>query len=140
MNILGGNLKPESGNIFLWNQLRASGMTLIYISHALEEVLQISDDIVVLRDGEVVGKGPVETFSKSGMISLMVGRDIDHLFPPRKHSPTEKVALLARNISGRGALKNIDFILNHGEVLGISGLMGSGRTEFGASTLWPRSH
>ncbi len=120
----------EAGRLFkVLRDLQQQGITLIYISHALEEVANLSDDILVLRDGEVVGNGPKSSFSQSKMISLMVGRDIDHLFPPRSHTPTRKPALRVEKLGRKGVVKDIDFTLHEGEVLGISGLIGSGRTE-----------
>ena len=120
----------ETGHLFrILKQLQKDGITLIYISHTLEEVLEIADNVLILRDGEVVGNAPKETFTQSGMISLMVGRDIEHLFPERTHQPTKEVSLQARRLKRRGVLKDISFELKKGEVLGISGLMGSGRTE-----------
>ena len=109
--------------------LQQQAITLIYISHALEEVMELSDDLLILRDGEVVGSGPKKSFTQSQMISLMVGRDIDHLFPPKTHTPRSRAALQVEKLCRRGMVKDIDFTLHRGEVLGISGLMGSGRTE-----------
>jgi ribose transport system ATP-binding protein len=120
----------ETGHLFnLLGKLRARGISMIYISHALEDVLRICDDIVVLRDGEVVGTGPRSRFDSRKLISLMVGRSIDQLFPPREIEPSSQTLLRVRGVSQANIVHNISFALQSGEVLGISGLMGSGRTE-----------
>ena len=120
----------EGEHLFdILGRLREQGITLIYISHALEEVLRLSDEVVVLRDGEVVSTGPVEDYNQARMISIMVGRSIDQLFPKRNHKPEEAVVLQAKRLCRKGVLKDAGFALRRKEVLGISGLMGSGRTE-----------
>ena len=109
--------------------LQKQGITLIYISHVMDEVMRLSDAILILRDGEVVGNGPKSSFTQSRMISLMVGRELEQLYPERTHRPTKERALEARKLCRCGVIKNIDLTLHRGEVLGVSGLMGSGRTE-----------
>jgi ribose transport system ATP-binding protein len=113
----------------LLDRLRARGISMIYISHALEDVLRVCDDIVVLRDGVVVDSGPREQFDAGRMITRMVGRDIQQLFPPREGKPSDEVALEVREVSQPNIVADISFALHRGEVLGVSGLMGSGRTE-----------
>lgn len=120
----------ETERLFnLIERLRASGKSIIYISHILGDVQRICDDIVVLRDGEVVGTGPKDDFSIGRMISLMVGRSIEQLYPPRTSSPSDEKVLQIKGVSQTGILENVDLALYKGEVLGIFGLMGSGRTE-----------
>jgi ribose transport system ATP-binding protein len=104
-------------------------VSIIYISHALPDVLRLCDDIVVLRDGEVVGAGPREEFTPDRMIALMVGRNLDQLFPERRNRPGPTPLLEARGVTQPGFIRDIRFALHEREVLGISGLMGSGRTE-----------
>ena len=110
-------------------QLKASGKSIIYISHILGEVQKLADDLAILRDGKLVGAGPAAEFDINRMISLMVGRDLDNMYP--EHTPTikEEEVLNVKNISQTGIVKDISFSLRKGEVLGIFGLMGSGRTE-----------
>jgi len=115
--------------------LRARGTSLIYISHILGDVLSLADEIVVLRDGKVVGGGPKGDFTASRMISLMVGRDIAQLYPPRQREGVGERLLEVRGVSQPGVLHEVSLTLHKGEVLGVYGLMGSGRTEL-ARTLF----
>jgi ribose transport system ATP-binding protein len=110
-------------------RLRAQGKTMIYISHILPDVMEIADDVAVLRDGKLVGCGPKSEFDINRMISMMVGRSIEQLYPPRTSVPSDDVLLEVRGISQSGIVEDINFALQKGEVLGLFGLMGSGRTE-----------
>ena len=120
----------ETQRLFeLIGRLRRDGCTILYISHNLGDVLQLADEIAVLRDGRVVQSGPKEQFTIDTMISTMVGRQIDQLYTPRRSRPGETVLLEACGVSEPGIVKDISFELHQGEVLGLFGLMGSGRTE-----------
>jgi ribose transport system ATP-binding protein len=120
----------ESDRLFrLIQRLRTEGISVIYISHVLSDVLGIADDILVLRDGQVVGKGPRSDFTQHKMISLMVGRDLQRLFPPRSSTPQTEKLLEVSSLTQPSVIKNISFTLSRGEVLGLFGLMGSGRSE-----------
>ncbi|MEW6307303.1 MAG: sugar ABC transporter ATP-binding protein, partial [Verrucomicrobiota bacterium] len=110
-------------------RLRARGVAIIYISHILEHVLRICDDVIVLRDGAVVGGGLVADFDSARLVSLMVGRDLTQLYPQRKGAPSKEAVLEVKQVNEPGVLRNISFTLHRGEVLGISGLMGAGRSE-----------
>lgn len=110
-------------------QFRAKGKTMIYISHILADVLTIADDIAVLRDGKLMATGPKSDFTINRMISMMIGRELNQLFPERTSQPQKAVMLDVQNLSQRGIVHDICFQLHQGEVLGIFGLMGSGRTE-----------
>ena len=115
-------------------QLRRHGVTCVYISHRLEEVLAISDRVTVLRDGQSIQTLDTATTTAQEIIRLMVGRHIDTLFP-RQPSAMGSVVLevqgltVCPNGSTRPILQDIDFQVHAGEILGIGGLMGSGRTE-----------
>lgn len=111
------------------HHLRESGKTIIYISHILADVLNIADDIAVLRDGELMGAGPCSEFTINSMISMMIGRDLDQLFPVRRGKPSSEIVMGVKNLSQSGIVKDINLSLHTGEVLGLFGLMGSGRTE-----------
>jgi ABC-type sugar transport system ATPase subunit len=120
----------ENQRLFeLIEQLRSAGKTIIYISHNLDEVLRLADQIAVLRDGRIVGGGPHGEFDVDKMISLMVGRQISRMYPSRNATPGRQVLLEAERISQSGIVKDISFKLHRGEVLGVFGLMGSGRSE-----------
>jgi ribose transport system ATP-binding protein len=120
----------ETRKLFeLINQLREAGKTIIYISHILADVMTLADDIAVLRDGELVGAGTKNQFAISQMITLMVGRSIEQLYPPHSPSPTQTPVLEIKKLSEPGIVKDVDFKLYEGEILGLFGLMGSGRTE-----------
>jgi ribose transport system ATP-binding protein len=109
------------------NQLKQNGVTIIYISHRLEEVFRISDRVSVMRDGCYVATRNTKETNRQELINLMVGRELKESYPPRKNPPG-KVALEVKNITGNGD-KNISFSVKKGEILGISGLVGAGRTE-----------
>ena len=120
----------ETERLFsIMDQLRASGKALIYISHILHDVRRLSDHIAVMRDGALVAHDPAESFTVNRMIALMVGRSIEQLYPPRTSTPTADVALSVKNVTTAGIVESISFDLHKGEVLGLFGLMGSGRTE-----------
>ena len=120
----------ETARLFaLLDRLKQRGLSMIYISHALNDVLRLCDDLVVLRDGEVVGSGARAEFTADRMISLMVGRSIEQLFPSRTTKPSTEPVLEVRSVSQPGVVKDISLTVHRGEVVGISGLMGSGRTE-----------
>lgn len=112
--------------------LREHDVAVIYISHRLDEVFAIADRITVLRDGAVVGTAPVDAISRHQLISLMVGRDLDVLYPKLKVELGETI-LEVQNLSYiqelRYILDNISLYVRRGEIVGIAGLMGSGRTQ-----------
>ncbi len=108
-------------------QVRDDGIGIIYISHHLDEVFAIGDRATVLRDGTRVSSYPIAGLDKSTLIKDMVGRD-PSTFYEREHIAPGEVILEARNITGAG-VKNVSFDLHRGEVLGIAGMVGSGRSE-----------
>jgi len=109
--------------------LRAQGSGIIYISHRLNEIFSIADRITVLRDGETVGTRGAKDIDPAGLIEMMVGRPVAPVFPKRE-VPLGEVALELRHVSCRAAgVRDISFSVRRGEILGIAGLVGSGRTE-----------
>ncbi|WP_010256418.1 sugar ABC transporter ATP-binding protein [Treponema primitia] len=110
--------------------LRAKGVAIIYISHKMEEIFQIADSVTVMRDGKVIGTYPISEIDNNKLITLMVGRDITHRFPPVE-STIGEVCLEVRNLSAANprSFKNISFELRKGEILGLGGLVGAQRTE-----------
>lgn len=113
----------------LIDRLHDQGRTLIYISHSLEDVLRLADAIAVLRDGSLASMGPRREYSVDRMISDMVGRQIEQMYPARNSAPGKAPILEVRAVSQPGIVKDIDLTLYEGEVLGVFGLMGSGRSE-----------
>lgn len=109
-------------------RLKASGRAVIYISHFLEEIRRLCDQYTVLRDGESVGSGPLAETSEAQLVALMAGRSVQELFPTVPHTPGETL-LTVNNLSGQRLPRNVSFELRRGEILGIFGLVGSGRTE-----------
>ncbi|HTA72145.1 MAG TPA: sugar ABC transporter ATP-binding protein [Bryobacteraceae bacterium] len=115
--------------------LRGHGAGIIYISHRLEEISTIADRVTVLRDGEVVGTLRTDEVDKASLIGMMVGREISAVFPKREVALGE-TAIELREVGNRGAgLRDISFGVRSGEILGVAGLVGSGRTEL-AETLF----
>ena len=129
-------------------RLKAEGVTCVYISHKLDEVEAICDTIVVIRDGQHIATTPMSEMNVDRIIAQMVGREMNQLYPQRQHSPGE-VVFEARNIScydadnpARKRVDNISFTLRKGEILGIAGLVGAGRTELVSSIFgaYPGTH
>ena len=109
--------------------LAKKGCGIIYISHKMDEILRISDDITVMRDGQWVATRPAKELTMEEIIKLMVGRELTNRFPPKTNKPGD-VILDVQHIAGKYTrLKDATFQLRKGEVLGIAGLDGSGRTE-----------
>ena len=109
-------------------RLKKSGISMIYISHILSDIYRLCDDLVVLRDGEVVARGASADIPVDRLIPLMVGRTMNQMFPTREHEIGE-VVFEVKNLNQPGIVKDIRFQVRAGEVVGISGLMGSGRSE-----------
>ena len=119
--------------------LVAQGVTIIYISHRLDEVFRIADEVTVLKDGELVDTRPIDQLDRATLVELMVGRPLSEIFPRTDHEQGDLV-LIAENISTDTILQNASLELYAGEILGIAGMVGSGRTElaralFGADAL-----
>jgi D-xylose transport system ATP-binding protein len=117
------------------NGLQARGVGMIYISHKLDEVFRMSHRITVLRDGRTVGTKPADELDQARVIALMVGREVGNIFPKAEHVPGE-VVFEARDITvedpdvrGKLLVDRVSFAVRRGEVLGIAGLMGAGRSE-----------
>lgn len=123
------------------NTLKSQGCGIVYISHKMEEIFEISDDVTVLRDGEYIGTEPIENLTMDKIIAMMVGRDLENRFPPKDNVPHE-VHMQVRNIRTKyePRVEEVNFDLHRGEILGIYGLVGARRTEllealFGVRTL-----
>jgi ribose transport system ATP-binding protein len=111
--------------------LRDRGVAIIYISHRLEELKHIVDRISIFRDGHSVSTDDFTAIDSSEIVNRMVGRKIENKFPPKQNAPTPEKLLEVHNIVRKGILHDISFDLYQGEILGVAGLMGAGRSELG---------
>ena len=111
--------------------LRNQGVAIIYISHRLEELKHIVDRISIFRDGHSVSTDDYSAIGMDEIVNRMVGRKLENKFPPKQNVPTKEKLLEVHNIVRSGVLRDISFDLYRGEILGIAGLMGAGRSELG---------
>ena len=109
-------------------ELKKRGVSIIFITHKLDEIFKIVDTVTILRDGKFIDSKPIENLTKDEIISMMVGREITNLYPKMDIDIGEKV-FEADGLTRNGVFNNISFKVNKGEILGVYGLMGSGRTE-----------
>jgi len=122
------------------NKLRAQGCGIVYISHKIEEILQISDMVSVMRDGKMISTTLAEDLTVNQILKQMVGRELTNVYPPKTNIVGRKI-LEVKNLSARYLnVKDVSFDLNKGEILGFAGLIGAGRTElmhclFGTATI-----
>ena len=119
--------------------LKKRGVTIIYISHRLEEVFRIANEVTILKDGQLVGTKPIKDLSRGELVKMMVGRTLEEVFPA-SFNQLGKFVLQVEEISTKTILNKVSFNLREGEILGVSGMVGSGRTElaraiFGADPL-----
>ncbi len=117
------------------DELKQSGIACMLISHKLDEIRRLCERVIVLRDGELITEDSLSRLQDSDLVSAMVGRRIEDIFPPKSQKVSNEVVLEVRNLaykpgpSGRPLLKNLNLKLLRGEILGVAGLMGAGRTE-----------
>jgi ribose transport system ATP-binding protein len=109
-------------------KLKQKGIAVIYISHRMNEIFQICDSITVLRDGKYIGAVETKDVTKDELITMMVGRKLEEQFP-YKEVEKENILLKVENVSMKDRVKNVSFEIKSGEILGVAGLMGAGRTE-----------
>ena len=109
-------------------QLKAEGRAIIFISHKFDEIFRIADDFVCLRDGEKVGEGEIASVTEAQLVRMMVGRPVDQVFPKRD-VPIGEVILSVKDLSNATEYADVSFDLRKGEILGLYGLVGAGRTE-----------
>ncbi|GGJ26995.1 sugar ABC transporter ATP-binding protein [Deinococcus roseus] len=125
----------------IMQELKSKGVTLLYISHKLDEVSRISDRVTVLRDGRFVTTRHTPEVNQLEMANLLVGRDLQDMFPEKAVLPEAKKVLEVRHVTVPGWAKDVSFDLREGEILGFAGLVGAGRTELfeGLLGLRPRT-
>ena len=122
------------------NMLRDRGCGIIYISHKMDEILRISDEVTIMRDGQYITTRPASELTKAEIIRLMVGREMTNQFPPKLENNSRENIMEVEKLSAQySILRDVSFQLRRGEILGVAGLDGSGRTElleniFGAAT------
>lgn len=113
-------------------KLRAKGVAIVYITHKMDEIFKIADDITIIRDGKLVESGPASEYNPDKLIQLMVGRKITNVFP-KKDVPIGKTVMQVKNLTQKksqgGRFTNINFDIHAGEILGFAGLVGAGRSE-----------
>ncbi|MEK4221981.1 sugar ABC transporter ATP-binding protein [Bacillus sp. FSL W8-0116] len=112
----------------LMESLKKDGVSIVYISHRMEEIFTICDRITIMRDGKTVHTSPIKETNFDEVVKKMVGRELKDRFPERRPKPG-KIVFEVKNLTRKGYFENIHFSLRSGEILGISGLMGAGRTE-----------
>ena len=119
----------ETEHLFsIMRELKAEGITIIYISHKMDEIFSMCDTATVLRDGQVIETRATRDFTRDEIVERMVGRSVDVDYP-RRNTELGEVVLKLDNVSREGIVENISFELHKGEILGLAGLVGSGRTE-----------
>ena len=111
------------------DQLKKQGVGIIYISHKMDEIFRIADEISVLRDGKLIATKPAKELDIDTVIKLMVGRKMESIFPPRHDQEVGPILLEVENLKRQAFFRDINFQLRQGEVVGFAGLMGAGRTE-----------
>jgi ribose transport system ATP-binding protein len=109
-------------------QLKARGVSIIYISHRMEEIFELCDRITIMRDGQYIGTKNISETDMSDLVKMMIGRDIGVRFPER-HVKIGDMLLEVKGLAKKGVFSDINFFVRSGEVLGVAGLMGAGRTE-----------
>jgi inositol transport system ATP-binding protein len=108
--------------------LKAHGVAIIYITHKMDEIFRIADDITIIRDGQYIDSNVASAYDEQKLIGMMVGREITSIFP-KGHAEIGAVALEVRGLTRHGVFKDISFTVRKGEIVGLSGLVGAGRTE-----------
>jgi ABC-type sugar transport system ATPase subunit len=124
--------RPETQRLFaLIRELQRAGTTILYVSHRLEEIFELCDMVTVLRDGRHVETRPTRDLDAAGLVKLMVGRTIEPVPLPPPPPPTAQPVLQARQLTLPGRFHNIDLEVRAGEIVGLAGLVGAGRTSVG---------
>ncbi|MDR0436509.1 MAG: sugar ABC transporter ATP-binding protein [Propionibacteriaceae bacterium] len=124
--------EAEVGHLFeIINRLRDEGIAIIYISHKMEEILKIADEVTIMRDGKRVGTWPASELTTDLIINRMVGRELTNRFPPRHERRSDEVVLKVEGLTATSprSFTDVSFELRKGEILGIGGLVGAQRTE-----------
>lgn len=122
--------EKEVGQLFkIIRKLKKSGVSIIYISHKMDEIFDITDECTVFRDGRFIGTELSKNLTDDDLITMMVGRKVNQIFPKEDHNDFGDVILEVKNLSCKGKFENVNFKIKKGEILGFAGLMGAGRSE-----------
>lgn len=122
--------QPETERLYtLIRTLRAGGMTCIYVSHRMPEIFSLCDTVTVLRDGRLVDTVPVASITESQLVGMMIGRPLSEYIPAHMNHPRAEEVLRVERLSSPGDFAEISFTLHAGEVLGLAGLIGAGRSD-----------
>ena len=123
------------------NELRAKGVSIVYISHKMDEILRISDEVTIMRDGQYIGTWEAKELTTDMIITKMVGRELSNLYPPRENVPGEVVFEVKDFTSiNPKSFRHVNFNVRKGEILGVAGLVGAQRTELMEGLFGLRSH
>jgi ABC-type sugar transport system ATPase subunit len=122
--------EKEIRNLFdLMRELNGRGISIVFISHKLNEVLEITDRVICLRDGQNSGEAETKSVTEDRLVAMMVGRELGRLYTHRNARPSGEVMLTVRDLSGPPMIEHVSFELHKGEIAGLAGLIGAGRTE-----------
>ena len=124
------------------NELRAKGVSIVYISHKMDEILRISDEVTIMRDGQYIGTWEAKELTTDMIITKMVGRELSNLFPPLENHPSEEVMMKVEDFTSihPRSFRHCSFELKKGEILGVAGLVGAQRTELMEGIFGLRAH
>ena len=122
----------EVGSLFrIMNELKEQGVALVYISHKMDEIKVIADEVTIMRDGHYIGKWDVANMTKEQIIAKMVGRELSNLYPPLENHPSDEIMMKVEDFTSihPRSFRHCSFELKKGEILGVAGLVGAQRTE-----------
>ena len=121
--------ESEAEHLFsIVQELTSRGIAIIYITHKLDEVYRIADEVSVYRDGKYIGSGPMQEVSLNQLVEMMVGRSVTQMFP-KEEVPIKEELLRVEGLGSEGRFSGVSFTLHRGEILGMAGLVGAGRSE-----------
>jgi ribose transport system ATP-binding protein len=111
-------------------RLKQRGVAIVFISHRLDEVFEIADSVTVLKDGKLVGSLPIDAVDRNKLVAMMIGRNLADIYPPKaQKGEVGEVAVEAKDVVAGDRVKGVSFEVRKGEVLGVAGMVGAGRTE-----------
>ena len=126
----------------IMNELKEQGVALVYISHKMDEIKVIADEVTIMRDGHYIGKWDVANMTKEQIIAKMVGRELSNLYPPLENHPSDEIMMKVEDFTSihPRSFRHCSFELKKGEILGVAGLVGAQRTELMEGVFGLRAH